>query len=133
MAASIDILEKEAREDLEFDETTAHLYSIKLGAIKLKWLKYLYEESLLLEEYRGMVDSMFKKIYVKLKYDSEQIYEKKDLDIIVSGDEKYIEAKKLLNKQGQKVKFIEDMMKVLENQSFLLNNLTKLLLYKSGA
>jgi hypothetical protein len=129
----IEKFEKEARSDLEFDETDVHVYSARLGSIKLKWLKYFYDESLVLSEYEGICDSLYSKIYFKAKYESDKIYEKKDLDIIVSGDKKYIEAKKLLNKQNQKVKFIEEMMKILENQSFLINNLTKILIYRDGS
>jgi hypothetical protein len=132
MKSKIAIFAEEANEDLRFSEADVHLYAASLGRKKLKWLERLCREELELAKAEGYLNQIYKKLLHKLVYESDFIVDKKTVDKSIIGDDAYVKAKMIFDSQAQVVKFLSDLLKIMENQSFLVNNCVKMILFRNG-
>lgn len=129
---SIQEYEAEAAEDLKVDETSIIPYSLRLGSLKRKWLGYLSEEKLLLAECDSRLAQLYRKVHRQIMTKSEIAVDRRDADMHVKGDDRYSEASLACAAQRCRTEFVQDMLKTLENQSFLLNTAMKMMIFREG-
>lgn len=107
-------------------------YSVRLGMLRAKWAKYLYEEESMENQGKQELAVIYKERLRFYCYDYEYEIDKKDIPVYIKGDPVYQAAEKVLNEQVQKVKFINEVLGALNSQSFYLNTAMKHILWKSG-
>jgi len=122
---SIDDYNNEAIRDCTFDTTNLEEYTIRLGKIKLKWGRYVYDESVELEKYRDELLHAKKKALHQYKYESDLKIQSKDLDTFVDADKEFREAQKKYNTQLKKIECVENFLKVISDQSFAISSVIK--------
>jgi hypothetical protein len=125
-------LEEMAKADLEVSESCIEAYSMRLGAVKAKWLALLEDEKLVLAEMDGRLMQMRKKLHKNLILNNEFQIAKNDIETYIKGDEKYSGAMIFKAAQECRVNFIEGVMNILANQSYLINNAVKMIIFKAG-
>lgn len=132
----IDYYEKEATEDLTCPKDGGRLdisgYSVRLGLLRAKWARYLYQEESVLNETQQELNTIYSEKYMFYNYDYEYSVDKKDIPILIKGNPDYKAAEKVLKTQEQKVKFINEVLSALNSQSFYLNTAMKHILWQSG-
>lgn len=122
---TIDDYSNEAIRDCTFNTTNLEEYSIRLGKLKLKWGRYVYDESVELEKYRDELVQAKKKAVHNYKYDSDLKIQSKDIDIFVDADKEYREAQKKYNTQLKKIECVENYLKIISDQSFAISSVIK--------
>lgn len=132
----IEFYEKEAQADLTCPTHSKAPdisgYAIRLGLLRAKWAKYLYQEenasNILSEELSGLYADKFR----YYSYDYEYNVDKKDIPILIKGDKDYRESELIIKNQNSKTKFIQEVLNSLNAQSFYLNTAMKHILWQSG-
>lgn len=122
---TIDDYNNEAIRDCTFDTTNIEEYTIRLGKIKLKWGRYVYDESLELEKCRDELLQAKKKALHQYKYESDLKIQGKDIDVFVDADKEFREAQKKYNIQLKKIECVENYLKVISDQSFAISSVIK--------
>lgn len=107
-------------------------YSIQLGLLRAKWAKFLYLEESILNEAKQELNTIYGNKFIYFSYDYEYTIDKKDIPILIKKDDDYKNTEKLVFKQEQKVKFINEVLNALNSQSFYLNTAMKHILWQSG-
>lgn len=133
---SIDYYENLAREDLTCPKNGASLdisgYAVRLGLIRAKWARFLYNENVIMQEAEQDLETIYKDKFMFFTYDSEYTVDKKDIPMLIKADDEYQKANKIVKKQSEKVKFINEVLSALNSQSFYLNTAMKHILWQSG-
>ena len=122
---TIDDYSNEAIRDCTFNTTNLEEYAIRLGKLKLKWGRYVYDESVELEKYRDELVQAKKKAVHNYKYDSDLKIQSKDIDVFVDADKEYREAQKKYNTQLKKIECVENYLKIISDQSFAISSVIK--------
>lgn len=125
--------ETEAIEDLTIDITNLENYLLKLGLLRAKWSKYLYNEESILSVCEEKLNQLYKEKYHYYLYEYNEKIEKKSIDLYIKGDDAYNEAEKYSKLQKSKCKMVEQVISALDKQSFSVNSLIKYMMWQSGA
>jgi hypothetical protein len=128
---------QEALVDLKFDETTIQEYMISLGRKRMKWGRYIYNEERNTKMGEQALASIYKKWFHYYMYGDKTSKEdikidKKFIDIYIKAQDDYKSCELKLAEQKNKEKFLNDVAKNLEQQTFVVNNFIKHLLYQAG-
>lgn len=133
---SIDYYENLAREDLTCPKNGVSLdisgYAVRLGLIRAKWARFLYDENVIMQEAEQDLETIYKDKFMFFTYDSEYTVDKKDIPMLIKADDEYQKANKIVKQQSEKVKFINEVLSALNSQSFYLNTAMKHILWQSG-
>lgn len=128
---------QESVRDLTFDEINLMEHCRSIGPKIAKWARYLYEESRVVEYGKQTYAVLYKKAFHKYRFEESEIsqykVDKKDIDIYIEADKAIKDCKIMLKAQEEKCKFLQSVIDALKNQSFLVNNMVKFLIYRSGA
>ena len=132
----IKFYESEAEKDLTCPKHNGTLdisgYAVRLGLLRAKWAKYLYEEETIQEETAHELSSIYSSKFLFYSYDYEYNIDKKDITTMIKGDKDYQQCESVLKKQISKNKFIQSVLDALSAQTFYLNTAMKHILWKSG-
>lgn len=128
--------ESEAEKDLTCPKHNGTLdisgYAVRLGLLRAKWAKYLYEEESAQEEATHALSSIYSSKFLYYSYDYEYNIDKKDIATMIKGDKEYQSCELVLKEQISKIKFIQSVLDALSAQTFYLNTAMKHILWKSG-
>ena len=105
---------------------------MRLGVIRAKWARFLYDENVILQEAEQDLETIYKDKFMFFTYDSEYTVDKKDIPMLIKADDEYQKANKIVKQQSEKVKFINEVLSALNSQSFYLNTAMKHILWQSG-
>lgn len=132
----MDFYESEAEKDLTCPKHNGTLdisgYAVRLGLLRAKWAKYLYEEESAQEEDAHALSSIYSSKFLYYSYDYEYNIDKKDIATMIKGDKEYQSCELVLKEQISKIKFIQSVLDALSAQTFYLNTAMKHILWKSG-
>lgn len=132
----IKFYESEAEKDLTCPKHNGTLdisgYAVRLGLLRAKWAKYLYEEESAQEEAAHALSSIYSSKFLYYSYDYEYSIDKKDIATMIKGDKEYQSCELVLKEQISKNKFIQSVLDALSAQTFYLNTAIKHILWKSG-
>ena len=134
---SIEDYYNESLNALTFDEVTLQAFQQQVGVKIARWSKYLYDEERVLEYGKNVYSCVYKKVWHNLMFGekseiADYKVDKKNLNIYIDADKSIKEAKTAVHDQEEKCKFIQNVIDALKNQSFILNNYVKHLIWKSG-
>lgn len=107
-------------------------YALKIGMYRAYLAKYLcYEEDYRDELAHNLTRVINERTYY-YKNEHEVIIEKKDMPLAISSDAEVQKAESEYHKQLNKIKYIESIMKNLDNQSYLVGHYVKYKKWESG-
>ena len=131
----------EALVDMKIDKHNLDEESLKIPNLLEKWLEYYRTEKLLLFSYEANCNILYKKrweFYLGKSTDenSEEEYQKRvlptNVSIYLDADEKLIQARKIVNQQSEKVKYIEKIIKHLESRQYNIKNAIEWIKWTTG-
>jgi hypothetical protein len=142
----IEEIEKEWSEDLKLDRTILDQQSLDIPFLHHKYYQIYIREKLILEK-QELDFSSFKKLkweYYTGKLDKETLkinnWDQFDLTILRADVEKYIDAdneiieKRLkMSAQREKVRYLEEIIKSIQNRSFYIKNCIEYLKFTQGS
>ena len=124
-ARKIEFYESEAEKDLTCPKHNGVLdisgYAVRLGILRAKWAKFLYEEETIQEDIAHALSSIYSSKFLFYSYDYEYNIDKKDITTMIIGDSEYQQCESLLKQQTSKNKFIQSVLDALSAQTFYLN------------
>lgn len=127
---------QESLKDLTFDEVSLMPHCQSIGGKIAKWARYLYEETRVLDYGKQTHSCLYKSLYHKFRFGDSELsnlkVDKKELDTYIDAEPSMKECKIKLRNQEEKCKFIQSVIDALKNQSFVINNMVKFLIYKAG-
>lgn len=139
---NIDEIEKLWNEDSQIDPDNLHLESIKIPTLHSKYFK-IYNNLVLLRKkeennylqlqkskwmyYLGKADPEIYK-----KYPLDHIVLKADLDKFISSDEDIIKSNTKIEYYNMMIKFLESIIKNIENRSFAIKNAIEFMKFTAG-
>ena len=107
-------------------------YALEIGLYRSELARYLYLE----ENYRDELKHNLVRVQNErtryYKKEHEEIFDKKDLPGVIASDPEVQSAETLLSTQENKIKFIENILKNLDNQSYLIGHYVKFKKWESG-
>ena len=127
-------LEKTAQEDLQWDISDCDIVCLKIPSLKAKWCAMLYKA----EIESKSISLQLKAVYARLHeaYLSgnkiNTIVDRRDVDIYITGDDKYIAiyARQALAKET--CKYIEGVLRGIDSMSFSISSAVKWHVFKNG-
>lgn len=139
---TLDELIAEAATDSKIDKTQLDIESLKTPEIVNKYLKELFQtrlnyqslkieyEELYLERwmyYTGKADAS---VYQKEPFDFKLL--KADVEKFLSADKKLMELKMKISLREEKIRFLEETIKTMNNRSFTIKNAIDWMRFTNG-
>lgn len=139
---NIDIIEEMWEQDSQVDPDNLHLESLKIPSLHSKYYQIYNNISLLkkLEDNKFLELQKNKWLYYSGKADPE-IYKKEpfdhrvmkaDLERYLSSDQELIKCKTKIDYYNLMIKFLESIIKNIENRSFVIKNSIEFMKFISG-
>lgn len=134
----IDLLKREAKEDLELDESKIISASSKNGILVCKWLDYYRTTAIELNRGKANKDKVELTLYLyysgkanesqlqylgKTKPFGLKIDTKSDIERFIKASKEYIEADEYIKTKEQDLKFIDETIQALKFQSTRISNI----------
>lgn len=131
---NIEELEKQVEADLTWDMADCDTVCLNIPRLKAKYCSLLYREEISAKN----VELQLKAVYAVLHESylsgikTNILIDRRDVDIYITGDEKYIAifAKHELAKQN--CKFIDGVLKGIDSMSFAISSAVKWHIFKAG-
>lgn len=124
--------ENVAKKVLTIEDNDLGTYALKIGIYRASVAKCLYHEETYKIELEQNLDMVYKEKLHDFKYNSDIIIDKKDMDTYIKATDEFRMASKELQTQEIKIKFINEILNTLNNQSYLLNTAVKHEIWKAG-
>ncbi len=139
---NIDIIEEMWEQDSQVDPDNLHLESLKIPSLHSKYYQIYNNISLLkkLEDNKFLELQKNKWLYYSGKADPE-IYKKEpfdhrvmkaDLERYLSSDQELIKCKTKIDYYNLMIKFLESIIKNIENRSFVIKNSIEFMKFTAG-
>jgi hypothetical protein len=127
----LDFLE-EARKDLEFDITNVDRLSLRIPLLQEKYARMVMFQKAEVKkaEYRLKEVEAERHEFYMTQYSYK--VDRRDVDKYIWGDEKYINANKVLDGHKIKLEYLQTIMGALDKASWNINNFVKLHIWKNG-
>lgn len=122
----------EADGDFEIEKDKLSSTISKLPMMHSKWMRYYYEENMILIKKEKELSEMYIKKYefYKTGYNLEVPANK--MDYFINGDKEYSGALLKLNAHKKMVDYLESTVNRCQNQNFIIKNLIEWEKFKAG-
>ena len=125
-------IQEEAKKDLTFSITNVEHYALRLGLLKEKYARYLQDYRIKLKQKMLELDVVFSTRHTYYSVSSNRAIDRRDIDTYIKGDKEYCTASAQLAIVEEQVRYIDGVIKSLDNMSFTINSAVKMHIFKNG-
>lgn len=138
----LETIYKLAEEDTKIDMTQLDVESLKVSSVHNKYLKILSGEILRLKTLQTQRSEIVKDkwlyymgkapdaVYAKEPFDLK--ITRSEVDVFIDGDKAVIEINTKINYQQEKVKYLEELIKGINNRNWNIRNAIEFHKFKNG-
>lgn len=125
-------IQDQAAEDLKFNITSIEHKALEIASLKIKYARILGEYRLELKKAIFESDIVYADRFYHHKTGSSLQIDRRDLDVFIKGDKAYQKAAAKVAIHEERVRFIDGVIKSLDNMSFNINAAVKMHVFKGG-
>ena len=130
----IELLEKEAQQDLLWDMSDCDKVCLQIPSLKAKWCSKLYRAEMESRAFELELNAVFAKLHESYLSGNKinTIVDRRDVNIYITGDPAYIKifAKHEIAKQN--CKWIDGILKGIDSMSFAISSAVKWNIFRNG-
>lgn len=131
---NIEELEEMAESDLSYDIMDADSVCLKIPALKSKWCSILYRAELEASAAELKMKATYKTLHEAYLTGNKtnNIVDRRDVDKYITGDPEYLKVYARYELEKGVTKYIEGVLKAIDNMSFSIQAAIKWRIFKEG-
>ena len=129
---SFEDIQAEAESDLKFDINNLEHYALTIGKIKEKYLRYIQTYRMKLKKAIFQLDKVYAERHTWHSTQNPRSINRHDIDTYIKADTDYRKVSAEVCVIEEQVKYLDGILKTLDNMSFTINSAVKLHIFKNG-
>ena len=125
-------IQDEAQKDLKFDISTVEHYALQIVMLKEKYARYLQAYRMELKKRLFEQDKVYADRHDYHMTQNPRARDRRDVDIFIKADPAYRKVSAETYIVEEQVRYIDSLIKSIDNMSFNINSAIKLHIFKNG-
>lgn len=129
---NLEKIQEEARADLRFDLKEVDLYAIRLASLREKYLSKMVESELTVKKFESDLAVIYAEKFQEYMFQRNERIDRRDVDGLIFGDEKYVKKKLQIEYAKQTSKYIDGVLSAIDGAKYNIGNAVKWAIFKAG-
>lgn len=125
-------LDAEVSADLQFDILRADEIAMKIPKLKQKYARKLVEAEIKVKSTEQDLFELKKELHNYYLFDYQTKIDRRDVDLYIEGDQKYVKLMRVLTVQRETAKYLENILKSIDSMQYMLPAAVKWHIFKNG-
>ena len=125
-------IQDEAQKDLKFDINNVEHYALTIVLLKEKYSRYLQSYRMELKRCMFDLDKVYADRHDYHMTQNPRARDRRDVDIFIKADPHYRKVSAAAYVVEEQVRYIDALIKSIDNMSFNINSAIKLHIFKNG-